>query len=147
MPFTWAPYVTQFNKPKYHVMILRAIDFATSCTPPRQILWVIAYDKPVAGELKDLPPEQLAKKKQAWLSYHDMATAGIMGTFPCVRNLPVRFTDTIDRNLKIFKHSRGVLVGWDLHEVDAERLRGFDGAEAVLTYKPKSLIVKIDGAE
>ena len=76
-----------------------------------------------------------------------MATAGIMGTFPCVRNLPVRFTDTIDRNLKIFKHSRGVLVGWDLHEVDAERLRGFDGAEAVLTYKPKSLIVKIDGAE
>ena len=46
--------------------------------------------------------------------------AGISGLFPLVRELPVCFTNTISREHKIFKYTRGVVSGWELEDADVE---------------------------
>ena len=53
-PFTSAPYIVPFNLPKYHALQLRAMDFVRTANPPRQLLWVVAFDKPFSGDIKSL---------------------------------------------------------------------------------------------
>ena len=73
-----------------------------------------------AGALKG---RALQRQRDRWLQLHDKQTGGIMGLLPCVRGLPVRFTETVDREKRIFKNIRGVLGGWELSDLDAERVR------------------------
>ena len=42
-----------------------------------------------------------------------------------------------NRERKIFKHTRGVLIGWQLEEVDEQTLRGKDDAQVVLGAQPR----------
>ena len=89
----------------------------------------------------------LQHRREQWLQLHDQKTNGIMGLFPAVVDLPVRFTETTDKDKQIFKNTRGKLKGWHLEQIDDERLRGQSGFEAVLTLMPKYLLAEVPGAE
>ena len=52
-----------------------------------------------------------------------------------------------NRERKIFKHTRGVLIGWQLEEVDEQMLRGKDGAQVVLGTMPRYLFVRVNEAD
>ena len=93
-PFTEAPYVVPFNLPKYFAQQLRAMEFAKAAEPPKQLLWIVARDKPFLGDTTRLSAAQLDERKATWLRKHDMATAGIMGLMPIAQQMPVRFTAT-----------------------------------------------------
>ena len=105
--FTKASYVHPFNQPKYHALICHAVQFAQATS--QRVLWCVAQDWPLTAEDKAMTPEELQKNREAWLTTHDRRTAGIMGLLPLVRNMPIRFTDTVDRDKKALKHSGGVL--------------------------------------
>ena len=91
-PFLSAPYVHPYNTPKYHALQLRAIQFAQYHS--RQLLWVIAQDSPQFSDAGGISTRELGHRREAWLEHHDRRTAGIMGMFPAIKGLPVRFTDT-----------------------------------------------------
>ena len=112
-PFDTAPFIHPQNIPKHAAFLLRAQVFAEE----RGLLvtWVKAHDTPLHRDDLSLGPEQLDAKRKRWLSFHDQRTAGILGLLPLVKGLPVRLTDSIGRPLKLFKHRRGVVVGWVLH--------------------------------
>ena len=73
----------------------------------RQVFWCIAQDWPLTAEEEELSSEQLQKMCEGWLLTHDQKTNGIMGIMPLVIDMPIRFTDTIDREKKIFKQPTG----------------------------------------
>ena len=58
----------------------------------------------------------------------------------------MRFTSTEDRDLGIFKHTRGTLVGWQLDPLDAARARSAE-PEIVLERRPVRLLVRVENAE
>ncbi|CAE8629629.1 unnamed protein product, partial [Polarella glacialis] len=91
-PFVSAPFVTPYNQPKYSALQYRAMKFAKAHN--RQLLWIKAWDKPLAKEDRALRGEALERQRLHWLRFHDQQTAGIMGLLPAVRELPVRFTET-----------------------------------------------------
>ena len=66
-----------------------------------------------------------------------------MGLLPCTWNLPLRFTHTLDKKHRVVKYARGRLVGWELHDVDKERVAGSTDAELVLTSMPRKLFVQL----
>ena len=93
-PFLSAPYVHQFNQPKYHAMLLRSVEWAKRAqTHPKQILWAKAVDAPY--NLRDIgrTPEEIDKKLTRFLQYHDQRTAGIAGLLPLYEGLRVRATE------------------------------------------------------
>ena len=82
-PFLAAPYVHQNNQPKYHAMLLRAVEWAKRANDrPQQILWVRAQDTP--GNPKEIgrTPEAIDKKLTRFLQFHDQKTGGIPGLMP-----------------------------------------------------------------
>ena len=144
-PFVSAPYIHAMNWPKYHALTLRAVDFAKSNN--RQLLWIVAMDRPRTREDKPMSHDRLQHRREQWLQLHDQATNGIMGVFPAVKGMPVRFTETTDREKLIFKNSRGKLKGWQLEQIDFERLQGHANPQEVLSLMPRALNVEIEGAE
>ena len=86
--------------------------------------WVKAHDTPLHRDDLSLEQEQLDAKRKRWLSFHDQRTAGILGLLPLAKGLPVRLTDSVDRPLKLYKHRRGVIVGWVLHADEASAVSG-----------------------
>ena len=143
-PFVSAPYIHAMNWPKYHALTLRAVGFARASS--KRLLWVIALDRPITKDDKPMSPEAFQHRREQWLQLHDQKTNGIMGLLPLVRDMPVRFTETTDKDKQIFKNSRGKLVGWHLEQVDEERLRGQSGVQEGLSIMPKHLLVRIPGA-
>ena len=106
-PFSGAPYVHPFNHPSFHATQLRAIVFAKSKN--RRLLWVTAHDQIVTNNLTT-SKEKEELRKERWLEFHTRFTGGIPGLLPLVLDLPVRFTESIDkksREMGVFKHSRG----------------------------------------
>ena len=145
-PFSEAPYVVPYNMPKYFAQQLRALQFAQNAQPPQQLLWIVARDFPFLGTVKELRGIELAKRETQWLQKHDQATAGIMGFFPATLNMPVRFTTTVSKPLRIFKNTRGILVNWELHAVDVALLQGEQAQEHILKQTPRKLYVQVPGA-
>ena len=86
--------------------------------------------------------EALSRNRKHWLRRHDQQTNGLPGVFPCVFNLPVRFTHSVDPERKIFKFTVGRLLGWELQDVDHARVQACTDAEMVLKRLPKLLFVK-----
>ena len=85
------------------------------CTAPQ----VLAGGTVDSEEKREVAKERL-------LGYHDRQTGGIPGLLPLVPNLPVRFTDALGRGAKeqgVFKHTRGILRGWELPEEENERVK------------------------
>ena len=143
-PFTDSPFVHPFRAPSYHAQHLRSISFAKK--RQRRILWIAAFDKFVNSG-KDFGHESAQKRKEKWLQYHERFTNGIPGLFPCVLGLPVRFTDSptaAARAQGIFKHARGILVGWELPEEEQQRLDLLgDSSEVVLKKRPNKLFLSL----
>eukprot|EP00973_Karenia_brevis_P021608 2971150-Karenia_brevis.AAC.1 len=66
---------------------------------------------------------------------------------PLVLHLPVRFAEAINaksRQMGIFKHARGVLVGWELKKDEEERIMSCDAPEMVLHNMPLKLVIAVD---
>ena len=59
-----------------------------------------------------------------------------MGLFPLVKDLPIRFTTTVDKKRKIFKFSAGAIIGWTLDPVDVARVEACTDPEMVLEKLP-----------
>ena len=116
-PFDAAPFIHPQNVPKHAAFLLRAQVFAEK--RGLQVSWVKAHDVPLHRDDLSLGREQLDAKRKRWLSFHDQRTAGVLGLMPLVKGLPVRLTETMNRPLKLFKHRRGVVVGWKLHAEEA----------------------------
>ena len=76
--------------------------------------------------------ERLEELRNEWLQLHDRQTGGVVGLFPGTWNLPLRFTHTLDKKNKVVKYALGRFVGWELQDVDAERVAGSTDAELVL---------------
>ena len=67
-PFLSAPYVHRNNEPKYHAMLLRAVELAKRATGgPKFILWVRAEDTIQNPREVTATPEQLNKKRERFL--------------------------------------------------------------------------------
>ena len=130
-PFTDAPYLHPYNHPRYHALLLRAVRFAQA--HGRILLWYKAADRPYKGIDESLRGEALQRRLQTWLRYSDDKTAGIMGLLPLVKGMPMRCTNTIDRDGKLFKHTRCTLRGWELDPVDAQLLQKCTEAEYVVS--------------
>ena len=71
------------------------------------------------------------------------STAGIMGLFPAVVNLPVRLTQTEDAGVGAVKNARGTLIGWTLPPLEAARVGNLTQEEIVLEQRPIQLLIKL----
>ena len=128
-PFTDAPYLHPYNHPRYHALLLRAVRFAQA--HKRVLLWCKATDRPYKGIDESLRGEALQRRLKTWLRLPDNKTGGIMGLLPLVKGMPMRCTETFDRDGLLFKHTRCVLRGWELDPVDEELLAKCHEAEYV----------------
>ena len=88
--------------------------------------------------------------RESWLLYHDVQTSGIPGLFPFAYDMPVKFTDNVCREEKIFKHTSGRLKECHLTEELATPLLhpapgqdGTDEEEIVLGGLPAALVVEV----
>ena len=145
-PFTSAAFVHPFRHPSYHATQLRAIIFAKS--KHRRVHWITAYDKPKTGALST-SSDQRVLRQERWLEFHDRFTAGIPGLLPLVLDLPVRFTDSIGKKAReagVFKHTRGIVRGWELEPEEEERLSQTEEPEVVLQKRPKTLYIEVPSA-
>ena len=67
-----------------------------------------------------------------------------MGLFPLVLDMPVRFTDSVNREQGVFKHSRGWVRGWTFSAEEQARLEEIQDPEVVLL-EPRDLYRGGDG--
>ena len=112
-PFLSAPYIHQNNDPKYHAMLLRANETAKhGFDKPKHVLWISAIDEVHNPKEIAKNPEQLDRKKERFLQFHDQKTAGIPGMFPFFQGMKARVTentssgrDDQQRDVVILKHS------------------------------------------
>ena len=61
-------------------------------------------------------------------------------------NLLVNFTDSLRRDLGIFKHAKGILRGWDFTEEEAARVALIEAPEIVLKELHKKLFIEVPKA-
>ena len=140
--FDDAPYIHQWNAPKYHAAHLRARHYAQRTQ--RILLWVVAEDKPLHKDHTTCTEAALQAKKIQWLLRHDQETGGIMGLMPLIKGMPLRITTT-QYQLKeygLFKNARCTLEGWQLNDVDEQRLQNYTGSEMKLQYLPQRLFLR-----
>ena len=103
----------------------------------------MARDWLVASGDEKLTPQRIEKLRSQFLHLHDKKTAGIMGLFPAVLNLPVRITQTEDASVGAVKNARGTLIGWTLPDMEAARVQGLTEQEVVLEQRPVQLLIKL----
>ena len=101
-PFLNAPFVHPLRNPTNQAQRLRALLFAreTQC----RVLWSVAFDRRVQ------PENRPTTNQESWLTKMDRQTAGIPGLFPCILDLPVKFTCEPrpgDRLKGVFTNARG----------------------------------------
>ena len=139
--FAAAPYIHAYNEPKYHAAQIRALHFGMETR--RVVMWFVAEDRPLTKNVGILQDASIDEQRQQWLAYHDMKTGGIMGMQPLVREMPLRITQTDHRrkDKRLFKNSRCVLRGWELHPVDQQRFENNTTQELVLQHMPICLYV------
>ena len=65
-PFLSGPFVHQNNEPKYHALLLRAVEHAKrSAAVAAHILWVVAQDAPTGAEATRMQSLTELEKKRA----------------------------------------------------------------------------------
>ncbi len=140
--FLQAPYIHKHNEPKYHALLLRAVENAKrSSKGPQHILWAIAEDTVQNPNELVGSVEQLEKKRARFLQFHDQKTAGLPGILPLYPNIRMRVTDKISKKLGILKHTSCTVVRWDLHPAD----RNHDKEpERMLRYLPPCIYVRFE---
>ena len=110
----------------------------------RCIAWMAAEDVPLLHDDRALAPERLHDKRCRWLERHGQQTAHFSSVLPLVVSLPVRLTDCVDRERKLFRGRRGKVVGWAPHP--AECRQEVDG-EWLLSRMPVASCVHFPGVE
>ena len=124
----------------YHGQLLHAITFAKATA--QKVLWVVAEDVPHdSGPVSH--QADLVKQQTRWLQLHDRQTAGILGLFPLIAGMPTRFTETYDRDARVFKHATATLVGWGLSPADVLRIEASDEPEVALQDCPSFLAARL----
>ena len=74
----------------------------------------------------DLNSEAYDAKRRSWLKKHDQHTAHIPSMYALAVGMPIRLTDTVDKERRLFKGTPGKIFGWtqdpeaDVEEVDGE---------------------------
>ena len=97
-PFLSAPYVHQNNAPKYHAMLLRAVEHAKrGAEGPKHILWVRAQDTPHNPKEVAATPAKVDQKRDRFLQVHDQQTSGIPGLLLMYVGLKVRVTEKLQK--------------------------------------------------
>ena len=144
MEFALAPLVTANNKPRYLASQQRAQLFARYHRT--QVLWIQADDYPIAGEVATYTDVKINQRRVGdFLKRHDQDTGGIMGLFPLVKDLPIRFTSTVDKKRKIFKFTAGTIVGWTLDPIDVAPVEATTDREIVLQKQPLMIFIRRAG--
>ena len=69
-----------------------------------------------------------------------------MGLLPLVLDMPVRFTESLNQDYGVCKHSRGWIRGWKLTEGEEKRLAHSDDPENVLLEPPAEIYVEVETA-
>ena len=65
-PFLHAPYIHRNNEPKYHALLVRAMEHAKrGASGPRHVSWIFAFDRPVNPEEVSGTREQAVVLNQA----------------------------------------------------------------------------------
>ena len=140
-------YIHPFRHPSYHATQLRAIVFAKSNN--RRLLWVIAYDKITDKTTTNCSKIKEEDRKERWLEFHDRFTGGVPGLLPLAIDLPIRFTEQIDKRSReqgVFKHARGIVRDWQLPEAETLRLAKTEEPEIVLKTFPLKLYIEMPNA-
>ena len=140
-PFAGAPFVHPYNAPKYNAQHLRALEYAKAYG--RQIIWVVAFDWPIADGDDALSGTALANARKRWLQLHDKATAGIMGLLPLVCGGPYRYTQSEHAGQGAYKNARCTLVGWRFSDAETRRIAACTEPEIVARERPKSILVRL----
>jgi hypothetical protein len=105
--FVEAPAIYCFNVPRYWTILLRAREYAKK--KEFQLSWCVARDVPLCRHDRDLDEEQLHTKRCIWLGRHDQDTAHLTSLLPLVQGLPLRLTETVNRNLRLYRGRREVV--------------------------------------
>ena len=100
------------NVPRFHSLLLRSRTWAVQ--NGMQCVWAYAYDVPLHSADRDLPADQLQKKRSRWLQIHDQSSAHLAGILLLAKEIPMRLLDTVSRKLQLYKGRRGALWGWSL---------------------------------
>ena len=108
-PFTDAPALYRVNVPRYFNILLRAREFARQRRS--ELLWCHAVDIPLHPGDCDLPEDALQRKLISWLKRHDQDTCHLASLLPLVKGLLVKITDSINRDLQLYKGRRGKIYG------------------------------------
>ena len=139
-----ALYVHPFNAPKSRILTLRAANAAARAG--KQLLWVVARDKPLTRDDACRSKESLTNARRNWLMYPENFTGGIPGLLPLFDGMRARFTTTENAEAGACKHSSGVVTGWVLDPEDSQLLKDQHGEpEVVLKHLPVAVMVKING--
>ena len=105
------------------------------------MLWVVAYDK-LLNDDQPTRPGQAEVRRDKWLERHERDTNGLPGILPLVLDLPMRFTESPNREAKelgIFKYTRGFCRGWVLEDEEKARVDELgEEPEVVLRRRPKA---------
>ena len=136
----FAPVITGMNKPRYLTSQQRACLFARYHRT--QILWIQAENFAISGEVAIYDDAKLNHRRRDFLKRHDQSTGGIMGLFPLVHDLPVRFTATVDKRHRIFKFAFGKIVGRALDPIDQALVAASTEAEIMLERQPSIIYVR-----
>ena len=122
-------------------LIGHAVQYARSSS--RQVYWCVAQDWPLTTEEEQMTHEELQQKRESWLAQHDQRTGGVMGLLPLVLDMPIRFTDNVDREQKLFKNTGGRLKKVVLPGEEARRVSGCQECEVGLQKMPVCLRIEV----
>ncbi len=111
-PFSTAPALYSFNVPRYFSTLLRAREFAKQQN--FELYWCYARDVPLHAGDRELNRQALEQKLYSWLRRHDQQTGHLPSIIPLVKDLPVRLTESVDREKQLYRGRRGVIYGWTL---------------------------------
>ena len=104
-PYSSAPALYSFNVPKYFSIQLRAREFAKQ--HGKQLAWCHAIDVPLHPEDRELDKEALDRKLAGWLQRHDQETSNLPSLIPLAVGMPIRLTDSVDRDRQLYRGRRG----------------------------------------
>ena len=111
-PYSSAPTLYSFNVPRYFSTNLRAREFANPTNV--QLSWCYAKDIPLYPGDRDLKDDALRAKLFAWLRKHDQQTSHLPSIYALAIGLPIRLTESVDRNRELYRGRKGSIFGWTM---------------------------------
>ena len=110
--YTSAPALYSFNVPRYFSSQLRAREFAKQNNV--QLTWCYAKDVPLHSGGREMKADALQEKLFSWLRRHDQETCHLPSILPLAKDMPIRLTESVDREKQLYRGRRGFIYGWTL---------------------------------